>query len=190
MRPRISPRAAVLILSAAFLGSEAAAQTGVDGFPPPTAKMQRAPAVVSVDILRHPLTSKVRRLLLRAMAKMDAGDHETAISMLSGILSKYPDSAAYVDNLLGVEYVKTDRFPEAVQALEKAVSLLPRDAMTHYNFGLALVCTGDYERATREVERALELDPKNTRMQARLDALMERNSRSGASNAANVARTR
>ncbi len=46
--------------------------------------------------------------------------------------------------------------------------------MTHYNFGLALVCAGDYERATQEVQRALELDPKNPRIQARLDALLER----------------
>jgi Flp pilus assembly protein TadD len=46
--------------------------------------------------------------------------------------------------------------------------------MTHYNFGLALVCAGDYERATQEVQRALELDPKNPRMQERLNELLER----------------
>jgi Flp pilus assembly protein TadD len=51
--------------------------------------------------------------------------------------------------------------------------LLPHDPMTHYNFGLALVCAGDYDRATQEVQRALELDPKNPRMQERLNALLE-----------------
>jgi hypothetical protein len=33
--------------------------------------------------------------------------------------------------------------------------------MVHYNFGLALVCAGDYDRAAQEVQRALELDAAN-----------------------------
>jgi Flp pilus assembly protein TadD len=43
--------------------------------------------------------------------------------------------------------------------------------MTHYNFGLALVCAGDYRRAAQEVQRALELDPNNGAMRVRLNAL-------------------
>jgi Flp pilus assembly protein TadD len=46
--------------------------------------------------------------------------------------------------------------------------------MLHYNFGLALVCAGDYDRATQEIQRARELDPKNPRIQVRLNALLER----------------
>ena len=144
-----------MILCAAFAGSLISAQT------------------VSVDLLRHPISPKVRGLLLQAIEKMESGDHETAIAQLRETLSKYPDSAPYVHNLLGVEYVKTDRFEIAVRSFERAVLLLPHDPMTHYNFGLALVCAGEYERATQEVQRALELDPKNPRMQARLNALLE-----------------
>jgi Flp pilus assembly protein TadD len=129
------------------------------------------PAVVSVDVLRHPITPKVRKLLLSAFDKIDSGDHEAAIAQLRETLAKYPDSAAYVHNLLGVEYVKTDRFEAAVSSFEQAVLLLPHDAMTHYNFGLALVCAGDYERAQQEVQRALALDPGNSQMQARLDTI-------------------
>jgi len=173
MGPKISPRAAVFIFSAVFLGSEAAAQTGGDAFPSAATKSRNAPSVVSIDVLRHPITPKVSKRLRNAIEKMHAGDHEAAIELLRKTLAKFPDSAAYVDNLLGVEYVKTDRYREAVEVLEQAAALLPRDAMTHYNLGLALVCDGDYERARREVQRALELDPKNTRMQARLDALAE-----------------
>jgi Flp pilus assembly protein TadD len=142
-------------LSAAFTASDVSAQT------------------VSVDLLRHPISAKVRPLLLSAIEKMEAGDHEAAIAQLRETLSKYPDSAPYVHNLLGVEFVKTDRFETAIRSFEQAVALLPHDAMTHYNFGLALVCAGDYDRATQEVQRALELDPKNPRMQARLNALLE-----------------
>jgi Flp pilus assembly protein TadD len=147
---------AAVVLSAALAASGVSAQT------------------VSVELLRHPISAKVRPLLLQAIEKMESGDHEAAIEQLQKTLEKYPDSAPYVHNLLGVEYVKTDRFETAIRSFEQAVLLLPHDAMTHYNFGLALVCAGDFERATQEVQRALELDPKNPRMQARLNALLER----------------
>ena len=140
----------------------------------PETKPTNGPAVVSVDLLRHPISAKVRKLLLSAMDKMESGDHEAAIEQLRETLAKYPDSAPYVQNLLGVEYVKTDRFDAAVSSFEQAVSLLPHDAMTHYNFGLELICAGDYDRAAQEFQRALELDPKNVQMQARLNALLER----------------
>jgi len=129
------------------------------------------PATVSVDVLRHPMSAKVRRLLLSAMDKMESGDHEAAIAQLRETLTKYPDSAPYVHNLLGIEYVKTDQFNAAVSSFEQAVLLLPHDAMTHYNFGLALICSGDYDRAAQEVQRALALDPGNAQMQARLDTI-------------------
>jgi Flp pilus assembly protein TadD len=139
----------------------------------PETKPATGPAVVSVDLLRHPITAKVRKLILSAMDKMESGDHDAAIQQLLEMLAKYPDSAPYIHNLLGVEYVKTDQFEAAIKSFEQAVSLLPHDAMTHYNFGLALVCAGDYNRATQEVQRALELDPTNARMQARLSSLLD-----------------
>jgi tetratricopeptide (TPR) repeat protein len=131
--------------------------------------------IVPIDVLRHPMSPKVRKLLVGAMDKMDSGHHAAAIEQLSAIQVKYPDSAPYVQDLLGVEYVKTDRFDAAVNAFDQAVLLLPHDAMTHYYLGLALICTGDYDRATKEVQRALELDPTNTKVQARLDALLRHN---------------
>jgi tetratricopeptide (TPR) repeat protein len=193
MGTTISQEFAAFVLSAALAASGVSAQTGTDTSPdiqlrqagqisdgshagvlsPPEAKPGNGPDVVSVDVLRHPIAPKVWQRLLRAIEKMESGDHETAIGQLLETLTKYPESAPYVHNLLGVEYVKTDRFQAAVSAFERAVSLLPHDAMTHYNFGLALICTEDYDRAAQEIQRALELDPKNIKMQARLDALLE-----------------
>ena len=141
-----------------------------------TTRLQAAtanpPAVVSVEVLRHPVPAKIRKLLLKAIDTSESGDHESAIEQLQEVLARYPDSAPYVQNLLGVEYVKTDRVQAALSSFEQAVSLLPHDAMTHYNFGLALVCAGDYGRAAREVQRALELDPGNGKMQASLNSLL------------------
>jgi len=134
-------------------------------------RSNNGPATVSVDVLRHPISAKVRHLLLGAMDKMESGDHQAAIAQLRETLTKYPDSAPYVHNLLGIEYVKTDQFNAAVSSFEQAVLLLPHDAMTHYNFGLALICSGDYDRAAQEVQRALALDPGNAQMQARLDTI-------------------
>ena len=54
-------------------------------------------------------------------------------------------AAPYVHNLLGVEYVKTDRLDAAVSSFEQAVLWLLHDAMTHYNFGLALNHAGETE---------------------------------------------
>ena len=155
MGTKISRGFAALVLSGAFAAAQESGQ-----------------ALVSVDLLRHPITPKVRQLLLSAMDKMESGDHETAIQQLLEMLTKYPDSAPYVHNLLGVEYVKTDRLQAAISSFEQAVLLLPHVAMAHYSFGLALICSGNYDRATQEVQRALELDPKNTQIQMRLTALL------------------
>jgi tetratricopeptide (TPR) repeat protein len=139
-------------------------------------KQGNGSAVIPVDVLRHPISAKARNMLLSAMAKIDSGEHEPAIAQLQETLRRYPDSAPYVHDLLGAEYVRTDRYDAAIRSFEQAISLLPHDAMTHYNFGLALVCAGDYKRATTEVRRAVELDPENSTMRERLNALLARTS--------------
>jgi Flp pilus assembly protein TadD len=130
--------------------------------------------LVSADFLRHPVNAKVRKLLRRALDAMNSGKHEEAIGQLKETLSKYPDSAPYVHSFLGVEYVKTQRFPEAVNSFEQAAAVFPHDAMTHYNFGLSLACAGDFDRAETETRRALELDPKIDSARELLSLLMSR----------------
>ena len=142
-----SQACAALILIPAFTFSAIAAPIGNDAAGNDLSP--HAPAVVSVDFLRHPIAPKVRQRILRAMEKMDSGEYETAISQLRETLGKYPQSALYVQDLLGVADVKTGRFQAALSSFEQAVSLLPHDAMTHYNFGLALMCAGDYSGAAR-----------------------------------------
>jgi len=171
MEIRIMPCWAVFLLA----GLSANATPGQSPANHLTGGSRTTPAlspVIPMDVLRHPVTPKVRKILLSAMAKIDAGEHEPAIDQLKETLRKYPESAPYVQNLLGAEYVKTDQLPEAISSFEQAVSLLPHDPMTHYNFGLALICAGDYDRAANEVRRALELDPQNQQMQARLREIL------------------
>src|SRR5580692_11268033 len=122
---------------------------------------QRAPRTVSVELLRYPLPAKALYMLQKALQISEQGDHAGAVKQLQKTLTKCPGTDAYVDSLLGVEYLKTGQFCEAIDALEQAVLLLPHDASNHANLGLALVCKGQYDRAAPELERALDLEPHN-----------------------------
>ncbi len=120
------------------------------------------PHTVSVELLRYPLSAKALYMLQKALQMSEQGDHAGAIMQLNKTLAKCPGTDAYVDSLLGVEYLKTGQFSEAVDALEQAAKLLPHDASNYANLGLALVCKGQYDRAEPELRRALELDPHNS----------------------------
>jgi len=113
-------------------------------------------------------------MLQKALKAIKSGNHPAAIEQLQEALAKYPSSAAWVHSLLGPEYLKTDRFQDAVKSLEQAVLLLPHDAANRWNLGVSLVCMGDYAAGEEEVRRALELDPHNARMKLLLDALLQR----------------
>ncbi len=131
-----------------------------------------AQGTISADLLRYHVPSKALHLLQDARRAVDAGDHPGAIRSLEKTLAKYPDSAAWAQSMLGVEYLKTYQLPAAVSALEQAVRLLPRDGVNRSNYGLALVLSGQYDRAQQELRRALELDPRNLKTKQLLDALL------------------
>lgn len=119
-----------------------------------------APSVtVPAELLRYPLADHARAMLRKALQFSDGGDHARSVRQLLKTIAKFPDSGPYVYSLLGVEYLKSDQFPQAVDVLEKSVLLLPHDASNHANLGLALLSEGQYDRARQELNRALELDP-------------------------------
>ncbi len=95
------------------------------------------------------------------MQTSEAGDHAGAVQQLQKTLVQYPNSAAYVYSLIGIEFLKTGEILKAVDALQHAVTLLPHDAANHANLGLALICNGRYDRAEPELKRALDLDSHN-----------------------------
>lgn len=131
-----------------------------------------APArTIPADLLRYPLSGKALHMLQKALQTSEAGDHAEAIQQMRRTLLKYPGTGAYVFSLLGAEYLKTGQIPEAIDALEQAVTFLPHDASNHANLGLALVCKGQYDRAESELKRALDLDRHNRVASQLLDAL-------------------
>lgn len=126
---------------------------------------------ISAELLRYPLSAKAAHMLQKALRMSESGDHAGAIQQLQKTLAKCDGSGAYVYSLLGVEYLKTEQIPEAVDVLEQAVKLLPHDASNHANLGLALVADGQYDRAEPELKRALELDPHYAMASRLLSAL-------------------
>ena len=149
--------------------SQAAPSPRRSAWPDPAEKSP----IVSADLLRHPISSRTRRMLHRAVDWMRSGDHQRAIQQLQVTLAKDPSSAAYVHSLLGYEFMRTDQVTAAINSFEQAVLLLPHDPANHHNFAVSLVVAGNYERAAEEARRAHELAPDNPDIQHLLDVLQD-----------------
>jgi hypothetical protein len=79
------------------------------------------PHTISTDLLRQPLSHKAKHTLEKAQYAADSGDHLRAIGFLEAAHAKYPESDAWTQSMLGVEYLKTRQFASALTSLEKAV---------------------------------------------------------------------
>jgi tetratricopeptide (TPR) repeat protein len=132
-----------------------------------------APAIVSVDTLRHPLSSKGRQLLEKTMQLARRGNHGAAIKGLRDALVKFPADAAYVHNLLGFEFLETNQLMEAKNSYEEAVRLMPHESPNHANYALSLAITGDLDSAEKEVRKAIELDGNNVKAKSILELLLK-----------------
>jgi tetratricopeptide (TPR) repeat protein len=126
----------------------------------PEASVHAPAGTISVEQLQHPVSRKGANLLHRAQNFSDIGDHGRAIAELQLAL-KERSAIPYADSLLGSEYLRINQIPAAIEALEQAVKLMPRNAVNHSNLGYALFLMGYVERAEQEVRRALDLDRNN-----------------------------
>ena len=161
------------LVCACALALPVAGQSQEAARPPRPASLETAAAspTVSADMLRHPISSRTRRMLHRAVDWMRSGDHQKAIKQLETTLAKDPSSAAYVHSLLGYEFMRTEQVAAAINCFEQAVVLLPHDPANHHNFAVSLVVAGDYQRAEEEARRAHELAPDNPEISHLLNAL-------------------
>jgi len=66
-------------------------------------------------------------------------------------------------NLLGLTYFRLTRYPEAQSIYADLVKRQPQDASLRLNLGLVHLKRGDVDDAIRELTRARELDPAQTR---------------------------
>ena len=59
----------------------------------------------------------------------------------------------------GNDYMRQDRFEEAIEAYMEALSLNPNFVDAHYNVGIAYGAVGQLEKAVRECKEVIKLDP-------------------------------
>jgi len=132
------------------------------------------PSTISSDVLRHPLSSKARRLFEKAMHFAELGNHHAAIANLRDALAKYPADAAYGDNLLGLEYIEVQQYADAKTSFAEAARLMPHESSNHSNLGLSLAIVGEWDSAEQEERKALQLDKSNHKAKLILEALLVR----------------
>jgi tetratricopeptide (TPR) repeat protein len=135
---------------------------------------------VSVDELRHPLTRKARSALATVLGYAERGEHEKAIATLEQAMAKIRELRPYAHQILGVEYMRVGRAPEAIAELAEAVDLFPHDAAAHSNLAVSLCMTGQMNRAEQEARLALYLDPLAHSAQVLLSDIEETKARHAA----------
>jgi Tetratricopeptide repeat len=141
-------------------------------FPQSALLAPAGPATVSTDVSRHPLSLKARRLFEKAMHHAELGNHAAAIQGLQDALAKDPSSAPYARNLLGMEYIETRQFSDAITCFEEAARLMPHESANHFNYGLSLTIIGEWDSAEQEVRKALQLDHSNSKAKLILETLL------------------
>ena len=107
--------------------------------------------------LQKKLRKQAERLLV-AFAAYREGRHAEVQSICRRILQHVPDFFEAM-HLLGVSLLECERFEEARQILERAVTLDPRSADAHSNLGFALFNLQRYDKARACQEKALVLKP-------------------------------
>ena len=71
------------------------------------------------------------------------------------IIEKSEEESVSVFNLKGVILNKMERYDEAIRAFDRAIQISPKDIVTRMNLGIALVNSGNYERARKVFEYIL-----------------------------------
>jgi predicted negative regulator of RcsB-dependent stress response len=131
---------------------ESLAVTGV-----PAAKAYLAHLTKGSDLLRAEKIDEARAELEQALA-LRPGD-------------------AKIMNLLGLTYFRLARYPEAQAIYGDLVKRQPQDPALRLNLGLVLLKRGDVDDAIRELTRARELDPSQTRTMGYLGLAFARKGR-------------
>lgn len=103
--------------------------------------------------------NQIRASLLtrKAEARMDT-DPATALTELQEVLTHFPNyPEAHLQ--IGRVFTRLNQTARALQGYEKAVDLNPALHVAHYNLGVLLFQTGEYEQAEQALLKSLELQP-------------------------------
>ncbi len=88
---------------------------------------------------------------------LDRGEHQLAISELSKAVQEQPENPTFLREL-GIAYLQSNQYEEAVQFLEQARRLAPRDGRVALHLGLAYERLEKLDQALATYDASTELD--------------------------------
>jgi len=90
-----------------------------------------------------------RTYFFKAMIQKADGDYDGALQSLRTCSAKYPRDRVVLNQIGRILFLQR-KYQEAVQALQRVLSVDPEDLQAHYNLMLAYRGLGDNDRAARE----------------------------------------
>lgn len=113
-----------------------------------------------------------RELLRDAREEIKAGNYRRAAQFLEEAVKADPENHECWNYLSLALSKQTGRFPEAGEAMRRALRLDPENPHYRANLGLLLVKAGRAEEAMKEFEQSLSLDPSNKKAQKGLSKIL------------------
>jgi Tfp pilus assembly protein PilF len=95
------------------------------------------------------------------LAYYKKGEYQKAIESYRQALTSFPSYSICYANL-GLAYEALMKWDEAVDAYEKAISYYPEYSSAHLNLGKLYLRLGRNDLATRELNLAIEVDPRSS----------------------------
>jgi len=109
--------------------------------------------------LDPPLEEKLPIALYLASVYKELGHYPKAISLLQEMSQLTPE-VREIYNLMGTCYYKAQKYADAVECFERAISLAPDSAIDYANLCLSLKAIGKISEAIPYCQKALALDPE------------------------------
>jgi tetratricopeptide (TPR) repeat protein len=102
--------------------------------------------------------------LIRQAHQLHQSGHVAKAESLYRQVLHFDENQVTANNLMGLLCLQTKRFAEAVQFIEKALSIAPDDAQAEANLGLALNALDRPQDALEHFHKSLRLAPNNARV--------------------------
>jgi tetratricopeptide (TPR) repeat protein len=113
--------------------------------------------LVSMKELMHPVPPKALRAFVEAEREANSGHPLEAVRKLQRALEVYPNYSDARCNL-GVQFIRMQRYPEALEQFQKAVVAGPPSAMLYGNLAYSLAALGRAAEAEQAARHAISLD--------------------------------
>jgi adenylate cyclase len=95
-----------------------------------------------------------------SLALRYAGKHQEAVGFAEQAIRLNPMPTGFYFRNLGITYMFTGRYEEAIANFKKAIKIAPNDRLTHINMAVAYIEAGMEDEARAAVAEVLRINPK------------------------------